>query len=212
MYSQLGQDLWVLESTNFKKGGYFIDIGAYDGIFHSNTYLLETEYEWDGVCIEPSHKYEELSNNRKCHLCNKLVYSHNDLILDFYETPNNMELSGIPKYFNNDGHERNRSNYISKQINTISLTTICDFYKSPSTIDYLSIDTEGSELFILQHHDFNRYNFNYISIEHNRCSEYKKNIAEFLATKNYILDTSERFNMINSDISTNFDDWYVYKG
>lgn len=212
MYSQLGQDLWILESTNFKHNGYFIDIGAYDGIYHSNTYLLEKDYGWDGVCVEPSSKYNDLCRNRKCHLSNRLAYSQDNLDMDFYETPDNMELSGIPQHFNNDGHEINRLNHIIKQINTISLITLCETYKTPSIIDYLSIDTEGSELLILEHHDFNKYNFQYISIEHNRCSEYRKNIENFLNSKNYYLDTSDRFTMINNNLNTNFDDWYVYRG
>jgi FkbM family methyltransferase len=212
MYSQLGQDLWILESTNFKHNGYFIDIGAYDGIYHSNTYLLEIDYGWNGVCVEPSYKYEDLCHNRKCSLSNKLVYSQDNIDIEFYETPYNMELSGIPKHFNNDGHQNTRANFIAKTINTVCLTTLCQQYNSPSVIDYLSIDTEGSELFILQHHDFDQYRFNYISIEHNRCIEYRKNIENFLNSKQYYLDTSERFAIVNNNLNTNFDDWYVYRG
>ena len=37
-YSQIGQDLWVLETLKNKKNGYFLDIGAHDGIYLSNTY------------------------------------------------------------------------------------------------------------------------------------------------------------------------------
>ena len=213
MYSQLGQDLWVLESTQFKRNGYFIDIGAYDGVFHSNTYLLEKDYGWNGVCVEPSDKYNDLVVNRKCTTCNMLVYSHDNLCIEFRQTLNNFELSGIPSYFKNDDHTKNRSyNYISKKIPTISLTTLCEVNSAPSVIDYLSIDTEGSELLILQYHDFDKYRFNYISIEHNRCSDYRNDIKNFMNSKNYYLDTSDRFITINNNNDTNFDDWYTYKG
>jgi len=40
-YSQLGQDTNVINYFNHKKNGYFIDIGATDGIDINNTYLLE---------------------------------------------------------------------------------------------------------------------------------------------------------------------------
>ena len=53
-FSQFKQDLHVLESYNYKKNGYFIEIGASDGIRLSNTYLLETKYNWKGICVEPS--------------------------------------------------------------------------------------------------------------------------------------------------------------
>lgn len=42
--SQIGQDLNVLKFYKEKQCGYFIEIGASDGIQLSNTYLLEKEY------------------------------------------------------------------------------------------------------------------------------------------------------------------------
>ena len=46
-YSQAGQDLWVLDKI---KKGYFLEIGAYDGIKFSNSLLLE-ENGWEGLLI-----------------------------------------------------------------------------------------------------------------------------------------------------------------
>lgn len=212
MYSQLGQDLWVLESTNHKQNGYFIDIGAYDGIYHSNTYLLEKEHGWSGICVEPSLKYSELLLNRKCLTDNSVIYSESGKEIDFHETIWNFELSGIPSCFNNDGHEKNRQHCRKKKCNTISLTDLCIKYNAPKIIDYLSLDTEGSELKILENHDFSKHIFLLISVEHNRCQEYRKNIKQLLLSYNYELDNSDRFTIINNDNNTNFDDWYTYKG
>ncbi len=52
-YAQLNQDRNVLNHYNQLKHGYFVDVGAHDGITLSNTYLLEKYYEWSGICIEP---------------------------------------------------------------------------------------------------------------------------------------------------------------
>jgi len=64
--SQLGQDLWALDMLNNKRDGVFIEIGASDGIYLSNTYFLEKEFNWKGLCIEPSTEYINLVKNRNC--------------------------------------------------------------------------------------------------------------------------------------------------
>ena len=43
-FSQIGQDLEVVKVYNEKQNGFFIEVGASDGIELSNTYLLETKY------------------------------------------------------------------------------------------------------------------------------------------------------------------------
>ena len=45
-YAQLKQDIFVLTMLNNKFNGYFIEVGAGDGINFSNTYLLEKEFDW----------------------------------------------------------------------------------------------------------------------------------------------------------------------
>src|SRR5256885_2296556 len=72
--SQKGQDRWVIEEVfRFRRGGYFLDCGAFDGLELSNTYALETELGWTGLCVEAhAGLYERLVRNRRCpcaHAC-----------------------------------------------------------------------------------------------------------------------------------------------
>jgi len=164
-YSQLGQDLAVLEHFGDISGGYFVDIGANDGITLSNTYLLETQYAWNGICIEPQNEtYNRLEKNRKCICVDKAAYSVSGLNLEFVEKYDWL-LSGLKDHFDFEFFKEAPIKGIVS-VQTSTLTDILDAHGAPNYINYLSIDTEGSEIAILKGIDFNKYRFGFISIEH----------------------------------------------
>jgi len=196
-HSQLRQDLFVLNQLNFKKNGFFIEFGATDGVNLSNTHLLEKEFNWNGILAEPAKVYhKELSKNRNCYIEKNLVWKNSKSKLIFMET-STKELSTIKEYSNFDFHIRK----VHKQytVDTISLNDLLKKYNAPNIVDYLSIDTEGSELDILNNFNFNSYQFRVITCEHNYSSNREK-IYNLLFNNGY-----ER---IMSDIS-HFDDWYI---
>jgi hypothetical protein len=53
-FSQYKQDEF-LDKVLFKKkqNGFFIEIGAHDGISFSNSFFFEKNRSWEGICIEP---------------------------------------------------------------------------------------------------------------------------------------------------------------
>ena len=53
----------MLKYLNFNNG-YFIEMGAHDGIHNSNTYYYEKNKNWTGILIEPSFNYKFLIKNR----------------------------------------------------------------------------------------------------------------------------------------------------
>ena len=72
-------------------------------------------------------------------------------------------------------------------------------YNAPNQIDYLSIDTEGSEFAILNKLNFSKYNFNVITVEHN-FTETRQKLFSLLTSKGY--------KRIFEDFSQ-WDDWYI---
>lgn len=53
-HGQILQDLWVLYELDLKSRGYFVEFGAYDGTSHSNSKLLEEQFAWTGLLVEPN--------------------------------------------------------------------------------------------------------------------------------------------------------------
>ena len=149
-FSQIGQDLEVLKFYNNKMNGFFIEIGASDGIEFSNTYLLEKEYNWRGICAEPIPKrFELLCKNRPNSLCyDNAVYNESNKEVVFDIANNYDLLSGISNYISCYKNEVN-ANKTQITVNTISLNDLLKKGNAPLFIDYLSLDTEGTEYEIL---------------------------------------------------------------
>lgn len=168
--AQLGQDLWVLERTGFKRGGYFVEFGATDGILLSNTLLLENEFGWTGLCAEPNPgMFEHLKHNRRCRVSDACVGARTGESVEFVLAE---EFGGMVKDMAADMHgERRQAYYADPQhrqtMVTVSLNDLLEQHGAPRDIDYLSIDTEGSEPEILEAFPFDRWRIRLITVEHN---------------------------------------------
>lgn len=154
------------------KNRIFVEFGAANGINFSNTYLLETEFFWKGILVEPSRFWNEsLQVNRPLAIIETLtVWSESNLVLKFNET-DVPELSLLDLYSNKDNHKNTRRSGNKYNVNTISLHNLLRKREAPIDIDYISIGTEGSEFEILNSFNFVAYNKNVITIEHNNMPQ-----------------------------------------
>jgi FkbM family methyltransferase len=189
--------LFVLSRLNYKRNGYFVEFGATNGIDLSNTWLLEKEFGWNGILAEPAKIWhQELEKNRHCHIECRAIWRKSNEILSFIEM-STAELSTLSSFKNKESHSRKGITY---EVETISLLDLLNKYNAPQLIDYLSIDTEGSELSILNEFDFEHYRFRVITVEHNSSNQSGKRINRLLVSKGY--------KQVMQDISA-FDDWYI---
>lgn len=194
-YSQLGQDLSIVNFYNLnnnKREGYFVEIGASDGIDLSNTYLLEKNYGWKGICVEPIPKdYDKLVINRPgSHCVKKAVYSESGLELNFTIASWNL-LSGITA--NVDCHKGSLATGTQITVETESLNDILDRCHAPSFIEYMSLDTEGSEYEILRTINYEKYTFGVIHVEHNYIEPRRTNMKNLLLSKGYLYQRANQF-------------------
>lgn len=197
---QLFQDIFVLHVLKEKQEGFFVEFGATDGKSLSNTLMLEKHYNWRGILAEPAKIWHhDLFENRTCHIDKRCVWKVSGEVLTFQETVS-PELSTLANFSKSDFHASRRDKNKIYTAETVSLEDLLMQYNAPTEIDYLSIDTEGSEYTILKDFDFDKYFFKVITIEHNYTSQ-REPIQTLLETQGY-QRVFENFSF--------FDDWYIH--
>ena len=199
--SQIFQDAFVLYFSALKKNGFFLEIGAGDGLNISNTYVLEKSFNWKGIVCDPLPTWHKsLEKNRKCIIDKRCVYKESNLEMIFKDCYKYPETSGLRDELEIDDSHELRKDFKSIKVQTVSINDLLEEHKAPKNIDYISIDTEGSEFSILKELDFNKYNVSIFTIEHNFIEENGNKVKDLLEKNNYL--------RVFEKISV-FDGWYI---
>ena len=198
------KDEFIFDLFPDSKHSYFVDVGASDGIYGSNTFSLEKR-GWSGLCVEP-HPYlsKQIEKNRECKIEESLVSDKNDSVEFLMQTEevkiegvsaNKDELalfggfshawqggSGVVSNWNKEKIEEfsKKGKIIEKE--TVTLTEILEKHSCPQYIELLDIDTEGNDHKVLEGIDWSFYRFASILIEGN-----DEKIKEKLLSLDYIL-------------------------
>lgn len=170
----------------FPTPGWFVEAGAHDGIGDSQTYDLE-QLGWKGFCIEASSACASLMRSRRCLTARACLGGKGGELVTFREIHGNaIELSGILGEFCDKIWDRETRPHHDRIVTTITLTSLLASVQAPSRIEFLSLDTEGSELSILSAHDFERFRFLAIQVEHNGVAERQVAIWALLDSRGYL--------------------------
>jgi len=190
-HSQLGQDRYILE--NFfrgKRGGVFVDIGAYDGETFSNTLFFERSMGWRGLCVEPlPSAFARLKALRRAQ-CERVCVADFEGEAEFVETDSGVDgkmLSGLAAKFDPRHVERLRRAATASRnwhVPVTRLATLLERY-SLLHVDYCSIDTEGAELSILSDLDLDKFRISVFTVENNYDDA---RIPDLMAGKGYVLE------------------------
>ncbi len=158
--------------------GYFVELGANDGVTQSNTLYYERHRNWRGVLVEPTpHNYLLCRKNRSpgnyivCHACTSFDYEQEFVAIAY------SNLMSSPFRLESDvddplAHAQEGRRFLPPAEDNFifgalakPLSTILDEAAAPRQIDLLSLDVEGAEIEVLKGIDHGKYRFKFMCIE-----------------------------------------------
>lgn len=158
--SQAGQDEVIMSLLRNKTGGYFVDLAANHATHLSNTYMLETRFGWSGLCIEPNPMYWEDLAYRDCQVVAAVVGSARMEQVHFrFDAGDHGGIVGSG--FDNGPKFKSTSSVRY----TVTLDEILTRFHAPRHIDYLSLDVEGAEEYIMKNFPFDKYRISIMTTE-----------------------------------------------
>ena len=163
--SQVQQDKLVMRLLNNPKNGFFVDLAANDATNLSNTYQLEKQLDWNGICIEPNPIYWTSLSHRKCNIAAAVVGKNRMEEIKFRMYPDLKKRApsgGIEGYID---PSIPRSKEKSVELYTVPFLEILEKFDAPQSIEYLSLDVEGSEFLVMEAFPFDKYMFKVMTIE-----------------------------------------------
>lgn len=191
----------------FKKPGFFLEIGCWDGIVISQTEFLE-KMGWKGICVDP---FPFNFDKRECLLAETAIDGNFTGEKDFVKVTIDRRYGGDVSYLSgfketisaspeNWNLIQEHCDYSIIKVPTISIMEFMEKYNVSTYIDFLSVDTEGAEFSIISNIDFTKYKFGMIIFEHNHNQKNKEMTDKVLIDNGYL-----------PIIETDYDDVFVHK-
>ena len=178
-----------------KNKGYYVEIGALDGWQQSQSIHFEHVKEWDGIIVEPVMDwFEQIKKHRACHICTNPISDVREtnkfVVRDFLAYSHMVDVDEIY------GPDKVKSVI---EVDTITLYDLFEKYKSPTLIDFVSIDTEGYEYRIMNKYfeENDKYKINLISFETNKQAK----MHEIMISNSYIKIRNPYLDFIKVDTS-----------
>ena len=174
--------------------GFYVELGANDGITQSNSLYFEKHRRWSGLLVEPApHNYLKCLQNRSrdnricCAACVSFDYRPEFVRMTYSNLMSTSHglASDIPDPV---AHARSGSRFlaptepvfdfgaIARPLNELLLEA-----NAPKSIDFLSLDVEGAEIEVLKGVDHDMFRFKYILVE---CRSFD-DMQAYLASKGY---------------------------
>lgn len=189
-FSQLGEDSILWNHFHARPGGFYVDVGCHDPFKFSNTCLLHTALEWQGVNIDADPAAIARMQAARPH--DENIHSGVGLVdevrtfTEFHE--------GAVNTFDASMAENQQANFALKQVSQVRMRPLADILSETKAavraIDYLNIDCEGLDHEVLMSNDWARFGAEIVTVELHGLdlmNPASHPSVQFMASKGYAL-------------------------
>tara|TARA_R110002096_G_scaffold301715_2_gene496685 strand:+ start:196 stop:942 length:747 start_codon:yes stop_codon:yes gene_type:complete len=193
-YSEIFQDIFVLQCFNGKKKGTFLEIGSARPIKGNNTYLLHKDFGWDGLSVD--YGWDD--------------WNDDTLITDEEAPGKHFTISEFQEYWHDMWNKQRSNNLLLTNAVTCDWEKIIDNNFKKNVIDYLQVDIDPAKntYKCLERLPFNKIDFKVITYEHDAYvdgDEWRLKSRKFLESKGYVLIAGN----VSKEKNLPFEDWWV---
>ena len=169
--SMFGQDAMLLKCFEFKRNGYYVDIGSGEGDRNNHTYLMDVHFDWKGLCVDP---YPLNMKDRKCKIHRGVVY-HSNTEVEFV-------CAGLQSGIRSYGEDREGDVVFRRASRTEDVLTKAN---APSYVDVLCVSVGGAELSVLRGLDFSTRRFETVMVHTGNREDHFYNTTCFMRDLGY---------------------------
>lgn len=193
MHSQTDEEQVILNYFRDRKG-WFLDIGAYDGITYSNTHALALQ-GWRGICIEPtSNCFRKL---RKLYRGNYKIYCYNFAITSDNGTSLIYENDdGLATLVEGELERWKDTEYKFKKATCFTMTFNRFYMENKHKYKFINIDAEGMDYDILTRMHLGELGCEMLCIEWNLHQDLKEKFTDYVKQFNMKLIHTTAENLI----------------
>ena len=177
------QDIRCLQFHGFKWGGYYLEIGVDNAVENNNTVILDHEYGWRGLCVDPN---APMISARSATFFQVALASRSGTASFSMGGP----FSGLTEFVSSEEHNKKWYEMAERMghstVQTRTPLEVLTAAHAPREIDYMSLDVEGAEMEILRAFPFESYRILFSTIETNNDAAKEKELRSFMKSHGYV--------------------------
>ena len=177
------------------RDGFFLEAGASNGFWQSNTYYLEKALGWSGILVEPNKQmFEICKNNRNSeknyfYNCALVSSTYSDDTISGYFNEKDYENIMMAQIRGIEQPDERKKRWLGKQPVYVPAKTLNSIMEEvDQKIDFLSLDVEGYELEVLDGAKIETHRPRFVCVEVWPFLNHREEVENYFTERGYIIN------------------------